>query len=111
MASALLSAGKAAGSFSLGRTSWYKRSGCSVDCGAESVSTGDATRPRRWQCERIKGRCTTEQSTVAMRMALVRSVAREIITCRSLRRQHGAYSFLWDEKTYSNVWNNKIRYS
>ena len=86
MAAALLSAGKVAGSFSLGRTSCFKRSGCSVDCGTESVSTGDATRPRRWQCEswQTQGRCTTEQSTVAMRTALVRSVEREIITCRNL---------------------------
>ena len=98
MAAALLSAGKVAGSFFLGRTSCFKRagcsgscfkrSGCSVDCGAESVSTGDATRPRRWQCEswQTQGRCTTEQSTVAMRTALVRSVEREIILPTPTRR-------------------------
>ena len=88
MAAALLSPGKVAGSFSLGRTSCFKRSGCSfscfkrsVDCGAKSVSTGDATRPRRWQCEswQNQGRWTTEQSTVAMRTALVMSVQSEIM--------------------------------
>ena len=96
MAAALLSAGKVAGSFSLGRTSCFKRSGCSVDCGGESVSTGDATRPRRWQCEswQTQGRCTTEQSTVAMRTALVTSVEREIIITCATSGQHGAINFV-----------------
>jgi hypothetical protein len=78
---AVLSSGKAVRCFSQGRASCFKRSGCSVDCAtarcsscAESVSTGDVTRPRRWQCESVgqsQGRWMTAQLTLAMRTALM----------------------------------------
>ena len=88
MAAAVLSSGKAVRSFSQGRTSCFNCTGCSVDraaarCSscAESVSTGDATRPRRWQCEsgwQSQGRWMTAQLTVAMRTALT-TTARTLI--------------------------------